>query len=89
MHKTYTEAQQALEAESQGLKSFVAKKIKIADAIDTSNNALANANEQLEKAEAMIKRVNLLISRARPVRVEETARLEQLSAQSDQVLKWR
>ena len=45
MHKTYTEAQQALEAESQGLKSLVAEKIKIADAIDASNNALVDANE--------------------------------------------
>ena len=35
----------------------------------------------------MIKRANLLISRAGPVRAEETAWLEQLSAQSDQVLK--
>jgi len=34
MHKTYTEAQQALKAESQGLKSLVAEKIKIVDTID-------------------------------------------------------
>jgi len=36
------------------LKSPEAKKIKIIDAIDASNNALTDANEQLEKAEAMI-----------------------------------
>jgi len=87
MQKTYVEAQQALEAESQELKSIEGEKIKIADAIDASNNALADANEQLEKAEAMIKRANLLISRAGPVHAEETTWLEQLSAQSDLVLK--
>ena len=61
--------------------------IKIANVINASNSALAKANEQLEKAEAMIKRANLLMSRAGPVRAEETAWLEQLGAQSDQVLK--
>ena len=46
----------------------MAEKIKIADAMDASNNALADANKQLEKAEAMIKMASLLISRAGPVR---------------------
>jgi len=69
------------------LKSLEAEKIKIADAINAFNNALTDANEQLEKVEAMIKRANFLISKVEPVRVEETARLEQLSAQGDQVLK--
>ena len=50
MHKTYTKAQQALEGESKGLKFLMAEMIKIADAIDASNNALADANERLEKA---------------------------------------
>ena len=35
----------------------------------------------------MIKRANFLISKTGLVRAEETAQLEQLSAQSDQVLK--
>jgi len=74
IQKTHVEAPQALEAESQELKSLEAEKIKIADAIDASNNALANTNEQLEKAEAMIKKANLLISKAGPVRGEKTAR---------------
>jgi len=34
----------------------VVERVKIADAIDAFNNALANANEQLEKVEVMIKR---------------------------------
>ena len=50
-----------------------AEKIKIVDAIDASNNALADANKQLEKAEVMLKRANFLISKARLARVEETA----------------
>ena len=64
MQKTYVETQQALEAESQELKSLEAEKTKIVDAIDTSNNALADAIEQLKKAEAMIKRANFLKSKA-------------------------
>jgi len=87
MQKTYVEAQQALEAESQELKSLEAEKIKIADEIDASNNALTDANEQLEKAKTMIKRANFFISKAELVCAEETARRGQLSAQSDQVLK--
>ena len=55
MQKTYVETQHELEAESQELKSLEAENIKIVDAINASNNELADANEQLEKAEAMIK----------------------------------
>jgi len=35
----------------------------------------------------MIKRANLLLSKAKPVRLEEIARLEQLKAQNDKVLQ--
>ena len=76
MQKTYVKAQQELKVESQELKSLEAEKVKIVDAIDFSNNALANVNEQLEKAEAMIKRANFLISKTRPVRAKKTAWLE-------------
>ena len=41
---------------SKELKSLEAEKVKIADVIDASNNALADTNEQLEKAEAMIQK---------------------------------
>ena len=58
------------------MKSPEAEKIKIADAIDASNNALVDANKQLEKEEEMIKRTNFLISEVGLVRVEETAWLE-------------
>ena len=33
----------------------------------------------------MIRKANLLLSKAEPVRLEETARLEQLKAQSDEL----
>jgi len=49
MQKTYVEIQKELEAESQELKSVKAEKFKIADAIDASNNALVDANEQLKR----------------------------------------
>jgi len=47
MQRTYAEMQQELEVKSQELKSLAGEKIKIADAIDASNNALADANKQL------------------------------------------
>ena len=74
MQKTYAETQKELEAESQELKSLEAEKVKIIDAIDASDNALADVNEQLKKVEAMIKRANFLITKVGPMCAEETAR---------------
>ena len=76
MQKTYAEMQKEMKAEAQELKSLDAEKVKITDVIDASNNALADANEQLDKAETMIKKANFLISKAGPVRTEEISRLE-------------
>ena len=56
------------------MKSLEVEKIKIADAIDVSNNTLTDANEQLEKAKAMIKRANFLISKDGLVRAKELLR---------------
>ena len=36
----------------------------------------------------MIRKANLLLSKAKPVRLEETTRLEQLKAQSDELSRW-
>ena len=63
------------------------KKVEIRDAIDASNSALLDAEDKIEKAKEMIKKVNLLLSKAEPVRLEEIARLEQLKAQNDEVLQ--
>ena len=62
---------------SQELKSLALKEVKITDTIEASNSALASANEQIEKAEEMIKRTNFLLSKAMPIRAAETAQLEQ------------
>ena len=63
------------------------KKVEIGDAIDASNSALLDAEDKIEKAKEMIKRANLLLSKAGPVRLEEIARLEQLKAQNDEILQ--
>ena len=80
-------AQEAAEAISSNLKSLKIRKIKIGDAFDASRSALLDAEDKIEKAKKMIKRANLLLSKAEPVRLEEIARLEQLKAQNDEVLQ--
>ena len=51
------------------------RKIEIRGAIDASNSALLNAEDKIEKAKEIIKRANLLLSKAEPVRLEKIARL--------------
>ena len=63
------------------------RKVEIGDAIDVSNSALLDAEDKIEKAKKMIKKANLLLSKTEPVRLEETAWLEQLKAQNDEVLQ--
>ena len=82
MQKAHLEAQEAAEAVSSDLKSLEARKIEIGDAIDASNNTLLDAEDKIEKAKEMIKRANLLLSKAEPVRLKEIARLEQLNART-------
>ena len=43
------------------------------DAIDPSNSALLDVMDKIEKAKEMIKRANVLLSKAEPVRLEEIA----------------
>ena len=64
-----------------------ARKVEIGDVIDASNSALFDAEDKIEKPNEMIKRANLLLSKAEPVRLEEIAQLEQLKAQNDEVLQ--
>ena len=87
MHEAHLPAQEAAKAISSDLKSLETRKIEIRGAIDTSNSALLNAEDKIEKAREMIKRANLLLSKAEPVRLEEIARLEELKAQNDEVLQ--
>ena len=67
------------------MKSLETRKVKLEDAIDASSSALLNAEDKIEKAKEMIRKANLLLSKTEPVRLEETARLEQLKAQSDEL----
>ena len=69
------------------MKSLKTRKVKIGDVIDASNSALLDDEDKIEKAKEMIKRANLLLSKAESVRLEEIARLEQLKAQNDEVLQ--
>ena len=45
------------------------------------------AEDKIAKAEKMIRKANLLLSKAIPVHLEETARLEQLKAQSEELAR--
>ena len=87
MREAHLEAQEAANAVSSDLKFLETRKVEIRYAIDASNNALLDAEDKIEKAREMIKRANLLLSKAEPVRLEEIAWLEQLRAQNDEVLK--
>jgi len=80
-------AQEAAEAISSDLKFLETRKVEIEDAIDASSSALLDAEDKIVKAKEMIKRANLLLSKAEPVRLEEMAQLEQLKAQNDKVLQ--
>ena len=87
MHEAYLAAQEAAKAISSNLKSLETRKVELGDAIDASNNALLDAEDKIEKAKEMIKKANLLLSKAEPVHLEKIARLEQLRAKNDEVLQ--
>ena len=80
MHEAHLAAQEAAKAISSDLKSLETRKVELGDAIDASSSALLDAEDKIEKAKEMIRKANLLLSKAEPVRLEETARLEQLKA---------
>ena len=86
MREAHLAAPEAAEAISSDLKSLETRKVEIGDAIDASSSALLDAEDKIEKAKKMIKRANLLLSKAEPVLLEEIARLESLKAQNDEVL---
>ena len=61
---------------SLDLKSLEARKVEIGDAIDASHSALLNVKDKIEKAKKIIKRANFLLSKAKPVCLEEITRLD-------------
>jgi len=86
MHEAHLAAQEAAKAISSDSKSLETKKVELGDAIDTSSSALLDVEDKIENAKEMIRKANLLLSKAEPVRLEETAWLEQLRAQNDELL---
>ena len=85
MHEAHLAAQEAAKAISSDLKSLETRKIELGDAIDASSSALLDVEDKIEKAKEMIRKANLLLFKTKPVRLEETARHEQLKAQSDEL----
>ena len=85
MHEAHLAAQEAAKAISSDLKSLETRKVELGDAIDASSSALLDAENKIEKAKEMIRKAHLLLSKAEPVHLEETAWLEQLKAQSDEL----
>ena len=87
MREAHLAVQEVAKAISSELKSLETRKVETGDAIDASNSTLLDAEDKIEKAKEMIKRANFLLSKAKPVRLEEIARLAQLKAQNDEVLQ--
>ena len=69
-------AQEAAEAISSDLRSLETRQAEVGSAIDVSTSALLDTEDKIGKAEEMIRKANLLLSKAIPVRLEETAQLE-------------
>ena len=71
MREAHFTALEAAKAVSSDLKFLETRKIEIGNAIDTSNSALFDAKDKIEKAKEMIKKANLLLSKSKPVCFEE------------------
>ena len=63
------------------------RRVGLWDAIDASTSAFLDDEDKIEKAKEMIRKANLLLSKAELVRLKEIARLEQLKAQNNEVLR--
>jgi len=64
MREAHLTAQEAAKTVSSDLKSLEIRKVEIGDAIDASNSAFLDVEDKIEKAKEMIKRANLLLSKA-------------------------
>ena len=73
MYEAHLAAQEAAKAISSDFKSLETREAELRDAIDASNSALLDAEDKIEKAKKMIKKANLLLSKAEPVCLEEIA----------------
>jgi len=86
-HEARLAAQEAAKAISSDLESLGTRQAEVGSAIDASTSALLDAEDEIGRAEEMIRKANLLLSKVVPVRLEETARFEQLRAQNKE-LAW-
>ena len=68
MCEAHFAAQEAAKVISSDLKSLEIRRVEIGDVTDTSNSAFLDAKDKIQKAKEMIKRANLLLSKAEPVR---------------------
>ena len=64
MHEAHLAAQESAKAISSDLKSLETRKVELGDAIDASSSALLDAEDKIEKAKEMIRKANLLLSKA-------------------------
>ena len=80
-------AQEATEAISSDLKSLETEQVEVGSAIDASTSALLDAEDKVKRAEEMIRKANLLLSKATQMRHEESARLKQLRARSEELAR--
>ena len=64
MHEVHLAAQEAAKAISSDLKSLEMRRVELGDAIDASNSAFLDAEDKIEKAKEMIRKANLLLSKA-------------------------
>jgi len=87
MREAHLATQEAAKAISSDLKFLEMRRVELRDAIDASTSAFLDAEDKIEKAKEMIRKANLLLFKFEPVRLEEIARLEQLKAQNDKVLR--
>ena len=70
MHEAHLAAQEAAKAISYDLKSLEMRRVELGDVIDASNSAFLDAEDKIEKAKEMIRKANLLLFKAEPVRLE-------------------
>ena len=78
MHEAHLVAQEAAKAISFDLKSLEIRKVELGDVINASSSALLDTEDKIEKAKEMIRKANLLLSKAEPMRLERLAGLSNL-----------
>jgi len=79
MQQTYEEATSKVEAAIKELDFLKVKEQNIVEEIELSNQTLASATKDVEKARQMIARAHAILSKTEPVQRDEAAKLELLT----------